>query len=411
MLKITSLVILLMTLTSIANAGGYRVSLQGQKAQGMGHASTGLANSVETLFFNPAGLTTIDQNSLSFGINAVSAENNYQNLDLGVRASTDSPIGTPINLYWAKPLNDKSAVGVGIYTPYGSKVEWPTDWAGSHLVNSIDLQVISIQPTYAYQLNDTVSLGAGLVIALGSIDFNRNLTDSLTNANGDRANVTLSDSGITEFGVNLGALFVLNNKTKIGINYRNEITMESDGDAVFRNVPGPLSTTFVNGGYNAELPLPAELTLGLSYQYSDRLTLVADYNYTYWDAYEALDIDFSNAATPDSNNPRNYKNNSIYRFGFEYLYSDKFTLRAGFYYDESPIRDGFFAPETPRGDQSGITGGLTYKLKDNVDLDFSAIILDFKQINSSYDFAADGPFEGSYTTTTWILGAGAAIQF
>ncbi len=37
-------------------------------------------------------------------------------------------------------------LGLSVYTPYGSTVKWEDDWAGSHLVNNIELQAIYIQP-------------------------------------------------------------------------------------------------------------------------------------------------------------------------------------------------------------------------------------------------------------------------
>ena len=40
-----------------AHAGGYRVSLQGQKALGMGHTGVAMSDSSEVVFFNPAGMS------------------------------------------------------------------------------------------------------------------------------------------------------------------------------------------------------------------------------------------------------------------------------------------------------------------------------------------------------------------
>ncbi len=254
----------------------------------------------------------------------------------------------------------------------------------------------------------------GPILAVGAIELNRNLSTSLADANGDRSNVTLKDSGITDFGLNLGAMFKVSDDLNIGLTYRTEMMMESEGKADFDNIPGAFQPVFQDGGYTADLPLPAEFTVGLSYQANDKLTLVADYNYTFWDTYEDLTINFDSVADPSratSTNPRNYKNAATYRFGAQYKKSDRLTFRGGIYFDETPIRDGYFAPETPRGDQIGLTGGVTYTVRENFDLDFSAIVLDFDQEDNSYDFSSEGPFEGSYTNSVFILGAGATFKF
>ena len=98
-----------------------------------------------------------------------------------------------------------------------------------------------------------------------------------------------------------------------------------------------------------------------------------DYNRAMWSVYENLNVDFTNPDLPDSNNPRNYKNSSTYRVGMQYAANDKFTFRAGWYFDESPVQDGYFAPETPRNDSMGYTGGLTYQLNPKFGIDVSLL--------------------------------------
>ncbi len=48
--------------TAVTYAGGYRVSLQGQRALGMGHTGVAVVNSAELGFFNPSGLVYLETN-------------------------------------------------------------------------------------------------------------------------------------------------------------------------------------------------------------------------------------------------------------------------------------------------------------------------------------------------------------
>jgi len=402
-------------LSATAYAGGYRVSTQSNKQLAMGHTGVAIVNSADVLFFNPAGLVHLENKlNVSVGGFGVFSDVKYQNENTGAFAETDSPVGTPFYAYLSYALSDKFAVGLGIYTPYGSNVTWPTDWEGSHLVNEIELQAIFIQPTVSYQLFENVSLGVGAMIAIGSVDFNRNASRSLTDEQGNRSNVAISDSGVVGIGWNAGIMFTPNENITIGFNYRSLIDIESeDGEATFTNFPNsPLTPDNQVQGFQATLPLPAEATLGVSYE-MDKWLFAFDYNRAFWSEYENLDIEFEDGSS--SINPRNYKDSSSYRLGVQYTATDALTLRGGYYFDESPVQSGFFAPETPRNDSNAYTIGLSYAVSPKLDIDASFLYVRFKQITESYDFysdpgAAPSPFGGTYKSRALVPGIGVTYK-
>jgi long-chain fatty acid transport protein len=397
--------------TAIMYAGGYRVSLQGNKSLAMGHTGVGVVSS-ESLFFNPAGMVLSgDKFSVSIGGFGVFSNVAYQNETTGASARTDSPVGTPVYAYISYKATDWLALGLGVYTPYGSTVEYEDDWAGSHLVNNIDLQAIFIQPTVSIKLHDYFSIGGGPIFVSGSVNFNRNLSRTLTDIDGNRSEVTIDADGVTATGWTAGLMFSPSEKLNIGFNYRSEIILEAEeGTAVFENIPNSPLTPFADTNIAAELPLPAELTVGLSYKFCDKWMFNFDFNRAFWDVYESLDIDFEDPNIPDSFNARNYKNSSTYRFGLQYEATEMFTLRAGYYFDESPVRDGFFAPETPRNDSNGYTAGLTFNVSDRFQIDASFLYLHFNEVDASYDaYTENGvaaPFRGTYKSNAFSPGLG-----
>lgn len=399
---------------SPAHAGGYRVSLQGQKALGMAHAAAAATSSSEVVFFNPAGMTWLESDlDIVAGVNLASSHAKYQNAATGTSEETDSPVTTPVGFYLTKQYSDRLALGLGVYTPYGNPVEWPTDWAGSHLVNNISLSSIYFQPTIAHQVDDRLSIGIGATYVSGSVEFNRNISTSLVDENGDRSNVTIEASGVDAWGINLGAMAKVNDKLTLGFSYRSEVNLEARGEqADFRNIPASLQSTFADTTFDADLVLPAELSLGLNYIASDNLRVAFGIDRTFWDAYEELEVRFNNDAGT-STNPRNYQDANIYRLGLEYDINEQFTARAGIYRDETPVRDGYFAPETPRTDATGFTVGGTYKIRQNLDIDFSFLQLTFSEVDNSYDFAnfdaatqTGDSFAGTYRTSATVLGFG-----
>ncbi|SDR70985.1 long-chain fatty acid transport protein [Gillisia sp. Hel1_33_143] len=397
--------------TSAIYAGGYRVSLQGQRALAMGHTGVAVVNSAELGFFNPSGIVYLENRlNVSAGVSGVFSKVVFQNDEFGQTSETDSPVGTPFYLYATYKVNDWLAVGLSAYTPYGSAVDWEQDWAGSHLVNNIDLAAIYIQPLVSVKLSEYFSVGGGPIFVTGSVNFNRNLNRTVTDIDGNRSNVTVDASGVTNWGWSASAMFSPTENLRVGFNYRSEILLEAEaGDATFENVPNSPLTPFSDTKFDATLPMPAELTVGLSYEFMDKWLFAFDYNQTLWSVYNSLDIDFANA-TPDSTNPRNYKDSSNYRFGLQYEATDWITLRAGYYFDESPVQEGYFAPETPRNDSNNFTAGLSLNISDHFAIDAAFLYSRFKEVDASYDYYFENgvavPFSGTYKSSAFIPGLG-----
>jgi len=394
--------------SAVTYAGGYRVSLQGNKSLAMGHTGVAVVNNSEAVFFNPAALVYSENKfSVAVGVHGVFSNIAYQNTETGANARSDSPMGTPFYAYASYQATDWLAFGLGVYTPYGSTVEYEDDWSGSHLVNNIDLAAIYVQPTVSVKVNDKLSFGGGPIYVTGSVNFNRNLNRTLTDLDGNRSNVTIDASGVNSWGWVASTMFNVTDNLHIGATYRSEIILEAEeGTAEFENIPNSPLTPFENTGITASMPLPAEMTVGMSYSFCEKWMFAFDF----WSVYESLDIDFENPAIPDSKNARNYKNSSVYRFGMQYEATKMFTLRAGYYFDETPVRPGYFAPETPRNDSNNFTAGLTVNLGERLQIDASFLYSHFKEVNASYDYYFENgqavPFKGTYKTNAFVPGLG-----
>lgn len=421
MRKLLSLTMMALAATS-AFAGGYRVSLQGQKQLAMGHTGVAVVNnSAEVLFFNPAGAAFLeDRFNFSIGGNGLFAKTKFQNSANNWKASTDNA-GTPFEIYASYRATDWLTVGLAVYTPYGSAVEWDRDWVGANLVNNIDLEAIYIQPTVSIKVNDQLSIGGGPIYVTGGVEFNRNLSRSLNEnevplgENGNPADVTIKATNVTAWGWTAGLMLNPTDKIRLGVSYRSEITMEArGGKATFNDVPAFAQGTYMNTKFNADLPLPAELTAGFSVQLTDKWLVAVDYNRAFWNVYKALTVDFANNI-PTSVNPRNYKDANTYRIGAQYKPNSKFAFRAGYYFDESPVQDGYFAPETPRNDSMGFTGGLTYQITPKLGIDASFLYLHFKETTNSYNYTAedgtDYSFGGTYKNVVFSPGVGLTYNF
>lgn len=402
------IVVAYLFLFQLARSEGYQVNLQGQKQTGMGHTGTGLLLGPSSIHFNPGALAFLEGNLfLSGGISGVFSNNSFvQNEPVYYKAESDNPVGTPFSFYGAMRLNKRLVVGLGVNSPYGNTLDWEDDWAGRYLIQNISLQAIFVQPTVSYAITPHISIGGGPVIAFGSVDLDQAIPlvpfdDGSVNLNGDA----------TAWGYNLGAFFKIGQRLTAGINYRSKILMKVDGgDATF-NVPETLSSYFPpNNTFTAELPMPANLTLGVGLKVSDKLLLAFDLQHVQWSEYNELVFDFkeNTAVLEDSYNARNFENTMIYRFGAEYGLLASLKLRAGIYYDETPIPKDYLTPETPGTNKIGISGGFSWALNNHLSLDASLLHISGETRDDGY---APLEFYGRYESSAWIPGVGLSWSF
>lgn len=361
-----------------AFASGFQVLLQGTRQTAMGNVGVGLRPDAASLFFNPGAMGMMDHNSISLGVNPIFAENVYydsETINSTYVARTDNPIGTPFYLYGVfGPANSDFKFGIGVYTPYGSSVDWEEGWKGKYLLDEIQLAAIYIQPTVSYKISDQLSIGVGFVYMTGNVNLQRALP---INSQSGVSSVTL-DGSASGMGFNAGIFYQLSEKFSIGFNYRSKVVAKVDGgDAIFV-VPKAAEGLFEGNKFDATLPLPSNTTLGLAYYPSNRLTLSVEGSLVGWSAYEELRFDWNAPVNGQSASvsPRNYENSITLRAGGEYLATDKLALRAGIYYDETPVQDGYMTPETPDSDRLGLTAGIGYTLFEKLQVDLTFLFIE-----------------------------------
>lgn len=384
--------------------GGYQVRLQGQKQTGIGLIGTPFAYDASSIFYNPGALALYEGKfSISAGVSPIFSNHTFQKDGTNYQAHTDNPVGTPFYGYFSAKIKDKIAVGIGVYTPFGSSAGWDEDWAGRYLIRDISLSAIYIQPTVAYQYKGKFGIGAGFVYAIGSVELNKALPYSETsqvNLKGSTAN----------YGFNVGVFYKPIEKLSIGVDYRSQIIMEMEGgDATF-TVPSALSTSVpANNKFDAELPMPANLDFGIAYEVSEKLTLAAEVNWIMWNTYESLDFSFEESGELlNSTNPREYKDTWIPRIGGQYKLNDLFTFRAGFYYDSSPANEKYFTPETVTLNTVAFTLGATITPIKGLDIELSYLELHGLEAEKTYE---PDNFGGTYKTMTAIPGIGISYRF
>lgn len=404
MRKLMISAVLLLMAYSPAKAGGYQVSLHGQKQIGMGLIGTSLQMDASAAFYNPGALAMMPQRlSVQAGMSGILASTAFQMDEPSVyQATTDNPPGTPFYVYAAGMITDRLAAGIAVNTPYGNSLAWEDGWAGRFLIQEISLMAITIQPTISYRLTEHLSLGAGFVYALGAVDMERALPIQGPEGEG-RVNI---EGRTANFGFNAGIQYAHPSGLQAGISYRSKIDMAvDDGDAYF-TVPSSLSQAFpATNKVAVTLPLPANLDFGISYQATPDLMIGMALNYVFWDVYEELHFDFE-TNTPnlqDSRSPREYSSKLIVRTGGQYRINEGLFVRAGAYYDPSPVNDQYFSPETPSLDNLAFTGGVSFLPLPNLSIDASLLFIIGLEENKYF---SPENFGGTYKSRVIIPGLG-----
>lgn len=417
---------------SVAFAGGF--ALNEQSVKGLGNAFAGsaaTADDASTIFFNPAGLTRLPDNSF-FGASyvifpTIIFQNQGSNVATGVPLSggNGGEAGVDIivpNLYAAWSVSDRLKLGIGINVPFGLSSKYDSNWVGRYQAVESKLTTININPTVAAKLSDNLSVGAGLniqyaettlsnAINFGLIGQSVGLPTQSQQADGF-VKVSGSDWSV---GYNLGVMYEPSKTTRVGLSYRSPITQDIRGNADFTVPASARALTargqFTDTGANAVLNLPDTLSLAVYQELNPRLAIVGDVTWTNWSRFKELRVQFDNPVQADTVQPENW--NDTYRFGVgaNYAVSDRLTLRTGITYDPSPVSEEFNTPRLPGGDRTLLGFGASYRPSKsfNFDIGYTHVFVNDSDINQSSSTA--GTLKGTFEGGVDIVGLQVSWQF
>ncbi|MBL7882862.1 MAG: outer membrane protein transport protein [Bacteroidia bacterium] len=378
-------------------AGGFQINLQGQKQTGMGHTGTGLCLDNASILFNPGALSFLDSlHGISLGASFIFPRTTFREPFPGTyTANIEKNTGTPITLYASYKLkkSPKWSIGIGIYNPFGSKVQWPNNWLGQFLIREIDLKTFFIQPTASYKVNDKLGIGIGFVYATGSFALRKGVPIQDTLGNYGEGKLSGKANG---YGFNMGIYYKVNEKLSIGLDYRSQVNVTVDGGSANFDVPSSVSEYFPTTTFNTGIKLPQVATLGIGYKASNKLSLALDVNFVGWKSYDSLIIDFDENTDKlkDIHSAREYKNSFIFRLGAQYKLNEKWTARLGAYYDMSPVKAGYLTPETPDADKIGITAGASFKITKKIFVDLSFLYIEgLKRTDTNLETGFGGTYK------------------
>lgn len=466
MKNIITLVSFCLLPVTYAAAEGYQVNSLSAKQAGMGHVGAAMKLGAESMHFNPAGLGFMDKTlDLSAGVSGVFTTVKFTNNSYSHKADNDP--STPLYFYGAFKIYDFLSAGVSVNTPYGSAMDWGKNWKGAGLIQDISLKAYSIQPTISWKITDRLSIGAGMMMMFGDFSLSRALIPAgqlnalnayaslipemgpILEENKDMiakyndmpaASATLSGDAGVRLGFNVGAMFDVTDKFTVGVSYRSKVKMNvPEGEAVlsyaneselkdFFNQVNPILLKYQQqpvgvppldqGTFKASLPLPSNFNVGVTYTPNNRWLFSGEVQFVGWGAYKNLNVEFwprEVLGNYDIKAVKEYQNTRIYRLGGQFAATDRFDVRLGVYYDESPVKDEYLNPETPSMNKLGISTGLSFRPLQSLSVDLAFTYVTGFGRDGSYPMptavAPENTFGGHYKVSAFTPTIGVAYNF
>lgn len=378
-------------------AAGFAIKQQSATAQGNAFAgATAGAESPSYMFFNPAALGRIDRSSIQVEASAVFTELKLR------KSSASTTAGVPItgpsrdgdaaddavipSVYAVVVPNDALRFGLGINVPFGLGSEYSEDWVGRYHTQKSNFKSININPAVAYRATDWLTVAAGLQfqwseaelvnsIDFGTIGAGAGIPGSAPTEQDGRAKV--KGDGWA-YGYNFGVLAELRPGTRVGAAYRSSLDTTLKGDSRFRLDDAGVGAAiragtgaFVDVDAETDVKLPPMLSFGIHQDIGEKFAVMAEAQWTGWSTFDDLVIDFDNPAQPDSVTEFEWQDTWFFALGATYKPSDRWTLRVGGAFDQTPTRNRYRTPRIPDTDRWWLAAGLGWEIQENLALDLA----------------------------------------
>jgi long-chain fatty acid transport protein len=389
----------------ISTAHGSGFQIREQSGVAIANATAGasaLAADVTYMNYNPASIGFITGTEIAVAGTAILPTFDVEN------ASADPVFAPGTGLYGSNEdvsgdqsafvpalamktdLSEDIALGLSITAPWGLATEYDEDWAGRFYAVETDLATININPVIAFRVNPKLTIAGGVQAQYADATLSNKVDYGLagasagvpgaTPASGQEGLATVEGDDWA-YGFNLGLLYQVTDTTRVGVAYRSKLDHEITGSAEFdadnasaAAVRNALRTAgfFTDPGGSADLNLPAVLSLGVSHQVGDRLTLLGEVSWTQWSEFEELVVEFEDN-TPDSVNTYDWDDTFMFAVGANYRLNDRWILRGGVGYDDSPVTDDNRTPRIPDSDRTWLALGASFEPADNLTLSGSYV--------------------------------------
>jgi len=394
-------------MAATASAGG---PIHGARAAGMGSAYIGVAEGPSAIAHNPAGLTQGEGTRVYGGVTVLTIDTEYEDPS-GNKEETEAQFFFPPHLYVVSDFGTEDFdFGIGFHSIFGiGGRKWSREGLTRYQATEDNIVTFTINPTMAWEIAPWISVGVGADLMYARIDSERMIDQSAVGAGDARTNFEADGLG---WGYNAGILVKMNESVRLGFHYRSKIDVDYDGKMKITGVAPALQPVFGGSSFSTDVTtsstFPEIYGIGLSYK-RNNLTAAFDVELVRWSSFDREKVDLENevpaAGVTDGEQVFDWKDAWQYRAGIEYAATNKFVLRTGYAYVESPVPERTAGPGNPDSDQQSISIGGGYE--------FDPWLIDaFYQVSLYKTWTVDNNIlSGTYKTVIYSGGVSVGYQF
>jgi long-chain fatty acid transport protein len=355
------LIFLIIVFPSSLFATGFETNGLGSRALSMGGAFIGLADDNSAIWWNPAGLTQVKRKEFFSTLTiAFSTKTNSESMRNILNPSKE---GDFQKIYGNEPerFNNKDYdlmilepfmgvllgkikgfyTAISFYSASGTGVRW-----GDSILSNQDKDLIDAKYylenfssnftlSIAREILRNFSLGLNINYIYGKIEFQKRKTY----ISGDGSNLKgylfdlKQDGDGSGFSVDGGILFKPYKSFSIGAIVRGDYYLRIKGDTYF-------NATLLNikeaTRYRQKIYFPLRYGVGIALKPYDKITFTIDLYRVEWSKMKQyIDYDRDEGFLKDRYIDMDLRTTTQVRFGMEYLLSDRYSLRLGYYNDPS----------------------------------------------------------------------------
>ncbi len=454
-------------------------ALREESAEGLGNAFAGEAakgDDASSAYYNPAGMARLNSNEIDGTVTWIQPDVVFHGSNSsvfggnvsGVTGGNDvkpAAVGSTFAVWNASP---DVKIGLAVAVPFGLRSEYTENWVGRYQALATDVTDYEISPTISYRVTSRLSIGGG-----PSIDyFSARLTQAINMqaiglgaaqqeaagaqraaagaqaaaAAGNTTQAAALSQQATQLGglasttaglasnwgdgegrlegddvgvgYTIGALYEIDDATRVGINYRSRIYHSMATNVTYQTpntlaLAGPLAANFASTAVTAKLPLPDSASLGFYHDIDSEWSVMSTVEWTDWSLFKQLNVvDSAGAAIVSL--PQMSRDTWYFALGANYKPNEKWVLHMGTAYDQTPVQDQYRSPNLPDGDRVWASFGISYAVTPAAKLNLSyAHLFNTGKASVNYTSAspAAGTLVGYYDNSVNIASAGFGIKF
>ncbi len=336
-------------------ADGYRNPPPTAESIGKSGVNSVFVDDASAISLNPANLATQTNTSFVASLTLARTENKYSPAP-GVSLESDGDWNVLPNIYFSQPIGDSGIVwGLGIETPYGQGISWnrsdfiPAATPTNTVPYEAQMTLIDLNPTVAFKVSDTISVGLGADIYLSKLNLTA-VNGLVVPGPGQIYFDSEAEAYGAGFGGNLGITWDINESQHVAATYRSAVKVDYSGDFKVSGFP--------DADFDTTMKFPNIYTLGYGIQLTGDIRVETMVEWLQWSNNEQQTLEIE--GQPPSTFDNNWDDTFTIGVGGDWQLGDNWVLRAGYAFIETPVPDSTITHLLPDADRHAISVGAGY---------------------------------------------------